>query len=252
MPYSRYLVGQLPWYSALIVLGICLAIWLSTMEEKRLGLPRDTVLDLALWLVPLGIIGARAYYVLFSWDQFRDDPLSVLYIWHGGLAIYGGLIGGMAALLLFARRRKLKALTLLDMVVPGVALAQAIGRWGNFFNMEAYGGVVEQTALQWFPYAVLIPESGELVWHQATFFYESAWDFLVFLCLWLGRKKRSTGDNFLLYLLLYGVGRALIEGLRTDSLMSLSGQLRISQVLSILLAAGSLGCLLWRHFRRRR
>ena len=234
MPYSRYLVGQLPWYSALIVLGICLAIWLSTMEEKRLGLPKDTVLDLALWLVPLGIIGARVYYVLFSWDQFRGDPLSVLYIWRGGLAIYGGLIGGMAALLLFARRRKLNALTLLDMVVPGVALAQAIGRWGNFFNMEAYGPAVTDAAWQWFPFAVRIPEGGAETWHVATFFLESVWDLLVFGALMLLRKrKRRDGDLLLAYALLYGTGRFVIEGLRTDSLMA-GGGLRISQLLSLI------------------
>lgn len=233
MPSSRYIFGTLPWYSVLIVAGICAAIFLASREEKRLGLPQDTVIDLALSLVPLGIVGARLYYVVFAWDSFRADPISVLYVWQGGLAIYGGIIGGLLAAVLFARRRKLPMLTLFDMIVPGLALAQAVGRWGNFFNMEAYGAPITQAAWQFFPAAVLIPEGGGLVWHQATFFYESMWDLGTACTLWaLRTRTKKRGDLFLWYLLLYGAGRLVIEGLRMDSLYTVGGTGRVSQLVS--------------------
>ena len=239
VPYSRYIIASLPWYSVLIVTGIALAILLCSREEKRLGLPEDTVLDLALWLVPFGVVGARVYYVLFNWSAFAADPLSVLYIWRGGLAIYGGVIGGVIAILLFARRRKLDALLLADMVIPTVALAQAIGRWGNYFNMEAYGAPITDPAWQFFPAGVLIPTAEDYTWHMATFFYESVWNLCVFGVLWfvIRKRKKRHGVVALWYALLYGVGRAVIEGLRTDSLML--GSIRVSQLLSLLLAASA-------------
>ncbi len=232
IPFSRYIVGQLPWYSVLIITGILTAILMCSREEKRLCLPQDTVLDLALWVIPFGIIGARLYYVAFSWDTFADDPLSILYIWQGGLAIYGGVIGGLAAIFFFARRRKLPPFLLTDMIVPALSLAQAIGRWGNYFNMEAYGAAITDPAWQFFPIAVLIPEGGAYVWHMATFFYESVWDMTVFLILWfiVRRVSKCHGTVTLWYMVLYGAGRFMIEGLRTDSLMS--GGFRISQLLS--------------------
>ena len=236
VPASRYLIGPVPWYSALIVCGAALAVWLSAREEKRLGLPKDTVIDLALRLLPFGILGARLYYVLFSWDQFRGRPLSVLYIWEGGLAIYGGLIAGILTLWVFCRRRNLSLLTVLDLLVPGVALAQAIGRWGNYFNMEAYGIPVTDQALQFFPFAVQIPEGGVYVWHAAAFFYESFLDFLLFLFLLYGRRKlfRRGGDAFLFYAVFYAAFRLCIENLRMDSLY-LSGGIRVSQLFSALI-----------------
>ena len=231
MPASRMFLGLIPWYSVLVVSGMALAILLASREEKRLALPTDTALDLALRVLPCGILGARLYYVIFTWQRFATQPLRILYVWEGGLAIYGGLIGGIAALLLFARRRKLPVPLLLDMVSPGVALAQAVGRWGNFFNMEAYGAAVTVPRWQRFPFAVLISEGGTAVWHQATFFYESLWDFLVFLALWRTRKGARRGDSFLRYSLLYGAGRLVIEGLRTDSLYLAAG-LRVSQLVA--------------------
>ena len=240
VPYSRYIIASLPWYSVLIVTGIAVAILLCTREEKRLGLPADTVLDLALWVVPFGVIGARVYYVLFNWSAFSADPVSVLFVWQGGLAIYGGIIGGVIAILLFARLRRLNALQLADMVIPTVALAQAIGRWGNYFNMEAYGAPITNPAWQFFPAGVLIPSADGYTWHMATFFYESMWNLFVFCILWfvIRLRKSHHGVVTLWYALLYGVGRTCIEGLRTDSLMI--GPFRVSQLLSMLLAAVSL------------
>jgi len=232
VPYSRYIFGSLPWYSVLIVSGILICFILCSREEKRLQLPQDTVLDLALWVVPCGIIGARLYYVIFDWQSFAHDPISVLYIWNGGLAIYGAVIGGALAILLFSWRKKLSPLLLMDMIAPTLALAQSIGRWGNYFNMEAYGGHITNPFWQFFPAGVLIPHGGGYDWHMATFFYESVWDLSVFLVLWLiiRRRKRHNGVVALWYMLLYGTGRFLIEGLRTDSLML--GPLRVSQWLS--------------------
>ena len=253
VPYSRYIFGSLPWYSVLILCGIVTAVLLCLREEKRLALREDTVIDLALRVVPAGIIGARLYYVAFSFHLFADDLLSILYIWQGGLAIYGGIIGGLTAILIFSHRRNLPPLLLTDMIVPGLALAQCIGRWGNYFNMEAYGRVITDAAWQFFPAGVLIPGAGgQYVWHMATFFYESMWNLLVFLMLWFVVRKhsRTTGVVTLWYMLLYGVGRTCIEGLRTDSLMT--GSLRVSQVLSLLLAIGAAVSLLFIRLKNKR
>ena len=131
-PASRYIFGSLPWYSVLIVAGALIAIALASREEKHVGIRKDTVIDLALWLIPLGIIGARIYYVAFSWSDFRDNPVSVLKIWEGGIAIYGAVIAGLIVVLAFSRIRKVPSLLLCDLIAPGLVLAQGIGRWGNY------------------------------------------------------------------------------------------------------------------------
>ena len=196
IPYSRTLLGPLQWYSVLIVTGILVAIWLAGREERRLGLPRDTVIDLALIVIPCGIIGARLYYVAMTWELFRDNPVSILYIWEGGIAIYGGVIGGALGAWGYARRKKLPFLKLMDMVVPGLLLAQAIGRWGNYFNMEAYGPEITNLAFQFFPLGVLIPSAGGYVWHMATFFYESLWNAAGFAALWAMRRRVRLYPNY--------------------------------------------------------
>jgi len=247
-PSSRYIFGSLPWYSVLIVSGIVLALGHCMREEKRLGLKQDTVIDLALWVIPFGVIGARLYYVIFAWKTFAPHPLNIFKIWEGGLAIYGGVLGGLLAVLLFARSRKLHPGLLTDMIVPGLALAQAIGRWGNYFNMEAYGAVITDPRWQFFPAGVLIPENGQMVWHMATFFYESMWNLIVFALLYFMRRRvRRPGDLTCMYLMLYGLGRTFIEGLRTDSLMW--GPIRVSQALSIALCLGAAAVLVVRALR---
>lgn len=239
IPYSRYIIGSLPWYGVLIVCGVLAAILLCVHEEKRLRLKEDTVIDLAFWAIPLGLVGARTYYAVFNWAAFADDPLSVLRIWEGGIAIYGAVIGGLIGVLIFARRRRMNPFTLTDIIVPGLSLAQGIGRWGNYFNMEAFGREITNPAWQFFPVGVQIPDSSGYTWHMATFFYESCWDIGVFAVLWFIIRKRSTkvGMTTLWYLLLYGIGRFFIEGLRTDSLMS--GSIRVSQLLSLVLVVFS-------------
>lgn len=235
IPYSRYIFGTIPWYSFLIVTGVVIALILACREESRAGLPKDTVIDLALWLIPFGIIGARIYYVVFSWEQFRGDFLSVFRIWEGGIAIYGGIIAGLIVLLLFCRKRNISALALCDIIAPGLVLAQAIGRWGNWFNIEAYGLQVTDPALCFFPFALQVPAEGN-AWHLATFFYESLWNICIFVFLIIFRRKRlrARGDVFCFYLLLYASGRLVIEELRLDSLYAASS-VRVSQLLSVLI-----------------
>ena len=248
IPYSRTVVAGIPWYSVLIVLGVLCAVFLAEREEKRLGLPKDTTLDLALVVVPCGIVGARLYYVLMSWESFAHNPISVLYIWQGGIAIYGAVIGGALGALVYARRKKLSFLTLADMLVPGLLLAQAIGRWGNYFNMEAYGPVIENPAFRFFPLGVQIPAGEGWEWHMATFFYESLWNLCGFFALWGMRKRqRQAGNLFCWYMLIYGSGRFVIEQLRQDSLYI--GSLRASQYLSLILCAVSAFVLLYRACR---
>ena len=242
---SNKLFGVVSIYGLLIACAILLGAILCQREARRRLLPPDTGLDMILWAVPPAVICARIYYVIFRWDYYAADPLSALYFWQGGLAIYGAVIGGFIGLWLLSRRKKLPFLTLLDIGAPLVILGQAIGRWGNFVNREAYGRAITTPALQFFPIAVNI--AGE--WHMATFFYESAWNFLGFWVLWLNRKKTTApGNLFLLYLCWYGLGRAVIEGLRTDSLML--GGLRVSQILSLALLIAAGAALLIRRKKR--
>ncbi|MDD4080343.1 MAG: prolipoprotein diacylglyceryl transferase [Eubacteriales bacterium] len=224
-------------YGLAIALGVAAAIFYMSRQEAALGLPRDTGIDVALYAVPLAVIVSRLYFVAFTWDDYKDDLLKILRIWEGGVAIYGGIIGGALGVFILSRRRRLPFVALADLVAPALILGQAIGRWGNFFNQEAYGYVVSDPALQFFPLAVFADGS----WHMATFFYESLWNLAGFVFIHINRKRfllKGRGMLFAWYLIWYGLGRMVIEGLRTDSLMW--GSLRISQVLSVwlVIAAG--------------
>ena len=222
------------WYGILMAVGVILAFLLAEHEVRRRKLHRDTAFDICILCVPLGIVFSRLYYVAFNFGAYRSDPIRILYIWEGGLAIYGAIIGGFLGLLLYARRKKLRLMTLLDICAPGLALAQSIGRWGNFINQEAFGPLVTNPGHMWFPLSVIIDRTNTI--HYATFFYESLWCFLVFLFLWFFLRKRAkhAGDLFLWYAFLYAFERMLVEQLRTDSLY-LFGSVRISQLLSAIL-----------------
>ena len=240
---------SLHYYGALIALGVLLGVLLAMKREKRLGLARDTTIDLTLVGVPAALVGARLYYVAFQWDFYKDDLWKIFSVREGGMAIYGGVLAALLAGWIFARVRKLRFASLADLAAPSLALGQAIGRWGNFVNQEAYGYAVTDPALCHFPISVFIEADGQ--WHLATFFYESAWCFLIVAFILLMERKgklRRPGDAFLWYLFLYGVERAVVEGLRTDSLML--GPVRISQLLAALLAAGSLIALIVRARRK--
>ncbi|MBQ9833483.1 MAG: prolipoprotein diacylglyceryl transferase [Clostridia bacterium] len=227
------------WYGIIIAVGIVLAIFLASKESKRKKLPADTIVDLALIAIPCGVIGARLYYVLCELDHYIDNPISMLYIWEGGLAIYGAIIAGVIAAIVYSIVKKQSFLRIADCVVPGLVLAQGLGRWGNFFNQEAFGLPVGEN-LAWFPLAVRIDgyhtfNGAECLepYHLATFFYESMWCILIFILIWSLRKKfKHDGDAVLTYALLYSFERAIVEGLRGDSLYLGGTDIRISQLLS--------------------
>ncbi len=222
------------YYGIIIALGVALGVILASKREKTLGCPKDSALDIALISVPAAIICARLYYVAFQWDMFKGDILSIINLRTGGLAIYGGLIGAVLAGFCYCRIKKVPFSRMADLAAPSIALGQAIGRWGNFFNQEAYGIEITDPALQFFPIGVFIDARN--AWHCATFFYESMWCLLIVLFLLTAHKKgffKRSGDQLLWYMLLYGLERSFVEGLRTDSLFW--GPLRISQALSIIL-----------------
>lgn len=237
------------WYAILIVAGILIGLAYCTHEARRLRLPQDTIIDFLLYAIPLAIICARLYYVVFRFNMYSEDILSIFNLREGGLAIYGGVIGGMIAARLIAQKHDVSVWTILDVVAPALALGQAIGRWGNYINMEAYGLRISEPYLQFFPFAIEIPVGDVWYWHMATFFYEFCWNILVFvLLLSIRRHLRRRGDIFCWYLLLYCAGRTVIEGLRYDSLTFISEFVRISQVLS---AIASLGVVIYFFLRIR-
>ena len=225
------------WYAILIVSAILIGFVYCSHEARRLRVPQDTLIDFLLYAIPLSIVCARIYYVLFRFNMYSEDLLSIFNIREGGLAIYGGIIGGLIAARIAARKHGISVLTILDITAPALVLGQAIGRWGNYINMEAYGLRISEEYLQFFPFAVEIPVGDVWYWHMATFFYEFCWNLIVFvLLIAIRRVQRRKGDIFCWYLLLYCAGRTVIEGLRYDSLTFISEFVRISQVLSAIAA----------------
>jgi len=215
---------QIYWYGILIALGFSLATFLAVRESKKYGIESNDILDLLLFALPAAIVGARLYYVIFSWQDYQNNLISVFDIHQGGLAIYGGVIAALIAASLFARKRKIGVLKLFDFTIPYLALGQSIGRWGNFINQEAHG---VETSLPW-RMEIFNTESMRYMSVHPTFLYESLWDFSLFLFLiWFRKRKKLSGEVFILYLAIYGLGRCFIEGLRTDSLYI--GSIRISQ-----------------------
>ena len=218
-------------YGIIIVLGVYLAIMLAEKREVGMGFEKETVLSIALWALPSAIIGARIYYVLFNFDEYRGNLVSIFNIRAGGMAIYGGLLAGIFAGLIYAKKKKLSFIKLFDLAAPSIALGQAIGRWGNFINYEAYGVKIENPALWFFPVSVFIPS--ENAYFAATFFYESAWCFLIVVLSLIFERKRLfqfAGAETYFYIAMYAFERMIVEGLRTDSLYL--GPIRISQLVS--------------------
>ncbi len=229
------------WYGIIITLGMLAGILVVRQMFKRKGLHPDLVIDMALIVVPLAIICARAHYVIWSWEEFAGGPFwKVFAMWEGGMAIYGGLIGGFIGVVIFSLWKKINLLTLCDTLAPGVALGQAIGRWGNFVNQEVYGGLVTNPAWQFFPASVYIESSG--TWHQALFFYESMWNLAAFLVLYLviTRRAKVRGVAFCSYFVIYGVARAALEPLREAPYIQNVNGIPVNQIFAIVLAV--LGC----------
>lgn len=215
------------WYGALIGTGFVLAIIISYLRAPRFGIDSDFILTLTIWIIPSALVGARLYYVIFSWDIYKDDLLRILDIRNGGLAIHGGLILSFIVGYFLCRKYKENFFNVADLVAPVIPLAQSIGRWGNFFNEEAHGGPTD------LPWAQIIDGVG----YHPTFLYESIWCFLIFLFLmyWSNHHRKFTGQIICMYGILYSVERFFVEGLRTDSLMI--GPLRQAQVISIVIIA---------------
>lgn len=228
------------WYGVLISLGVLLGVFFAVKEARRIGFKEDNVLDFLLIAIPVAIIGARAYYVIFSWDYYSQNPSEIINIRNGGLAIHGALIAGVITGILFCKKRKINVLQLLDILMPSVALGQAIGRWGNFVNQEAHGGPTD------LPWGIVV--NGQKV--HPTFLYESIINIAVFIFLtWFARKKKTThGQILALYLILYSAGRFFVEGLRTDSLMFLN--MRVAQLISLAMILS--GAVLWYIVRKKK
>lgn len=227
------------WYAVLIMTGVILALFVTQFNDSRkeLNLSFDDTTDAFLYAFPLAIIGARLYYVAFEWDRYKDNLSEILNIRGGGLAIHGGLIGAFIGVLIYKLVKKKKAaymISLADAAMPGLVLAQAIGRWGNFMNQEAHGGPVTKEFISHFPAFI---QQGMLIdgsYYHPTFLYESLWNLLVFailMFLFWKRRPHHEGTIIAWYMILYSIGRFFIEGLRTDSLYI--GGLRTAQLISL-------------------
>lgn len=214
---------EIMWYSILISIGVVIGAILAFREAERVGIGQENLIDLLLYAIPLSVLGARIYYVIFTWDYYGKYPKEILHFRGGGLAIHGAIIVGVIVTIVFTRKRKLDFWTVVDCCAPSLILGQGIGRWGNYINQEAYGRPTD------LPWGILI--DGVRV--HPTFLYESIGDILIFFFLiWYRRNKTEvSGEVFLLYIILYSTIRFFIEGLRTDSLML--GPLRIAQLVSI-------------------
>lgn len=228
---------QVRWYGIIMASAFTVGTILAYRRAAREKINPDHIINIIIVIIPAAIIGARLYYVAFQWPEYVQDPLSVLAIWHGGLAIHGGIIGGVAAGLWYAGKHRLPAWNTADILSPSLILGQAIGRWGNFINQEAYGGPVTEGFMSAFPAFIRNQMYIGGSYHHPTFLYESVWDFGVFLFLtYFWPRRRVPGEVALLYLILYSAGRFGIEGLRMDSLML--GPFRVAQLVSLLLIAG--------------
>lgn len=231
-------------YGVVIAFGLMLAVLYCCRRSKEFGIQEDDLLDGVLWVTPFAIICARAYYVIFSWQDYADDPIHILYIWEGGLAIYGGVLGAALGVAVLCRVKKLKLATVLDLVALGFLIGQSIGRWGNFFNREAFGAATDAATRMGLYNTV----TGEWEYYHPTFLYESVWN-LAGLAILHGLSKRRSYDGqiALSYVAWYGLGRTFIEGLRMDSLYW--GPFRVSQVLAAVSCAAATAVLLVNAFR---
>ena len=228
-PIRSFSVGPLNihMYGIIIAFGLFLAVIYALSRRKQFGLTEDDLIDGVLLIVPVAVIFARAYYCIFSWEEFAADPASVFYIWHGGLAIYGGVIGALMGIIAYCYFKKLKIGAVLDIVALGFLIGQSIGRWGNFFNREAFGAETESFLRM----GLMNGYTQKYTYYHPTFLYESLWNAAGFVLLhFLSKKRRYDGQIALGYAAWYGFGRTLIEGLRTDSLYW--GDFRVSQLLA--------------------
>ena len=245
-PPRGFSIGPLyiHFYGVFIACGLILAVVYACRRSREAGLTEDSLLDGVLWITPFSIVCARAYYCVFSWPMYRNNPISVLYIWEGGLAIYGAVLGAAVGVIVFCKIKKCSLPALLDLVSLGFLIGQFIGRWGNFFNREAFGAATDAVTRM----GLFNTVTGVTEYYHPTFLYESVWNLAGFLLLhFLSRKKQYDGQIALGYCAWYGLGRAFIEGLRMDSLYW--GPFRVSQLLAAGSCAVAVAVLLVQAFR---
>lgn len=253
---------SIAYYGIVIVTGMMIAIWIAQREAKRTGQNPEQYLDLAMIGIAAGILGARIYYVVFAWDYYKDDLLSIFNIRQGGLAIYGGIIGACIAVVIYSRKKKQSFGLLMDTASMSIVFGQIMGRWGNFFNREAFGDYTNNLFAMQLPVsAVRANEITQKMWDHAvtvngveyiqvhpTFLYEGLWNVGVLLFLfWFRKRKKFNGEVFLMYLIGYGLGRIWIEGLRTDQLLLPVVGLPVSQLLSGCLVVGCTILVVWKR-----
>ena len=253
---------SIAYYGIVIVTGMMIAIWIAQREAKRTGQNPEQYLDLAMIGIAAGILGARIYYVIFAWDYYKDDLLSIFNIRQGGLAIYGGIIGACIAVVIYSRKKKQNFGLLMDTASMSIVFGQIMGRWGNFFNREAFGDYTNNLFAMQLPVsAVRANEITQKMWDHVvtvngveyiqvhpTFLYESLWNVGVLLLLfWFRKRKKFNGEVFLMYLIGYGLGRIWIEGLRTDQLLLPVVGLPVSQLLSGCLVVGCTILVVWKR-----
>lgn len=253
---------SIAYYGIVIVTGMMIAIWIAQREAKRTGQNPEQYLDLAMIGIAAGILGARIYYVIFAWDYYKDDLLSIFNIRQGGLAIYGGIIGACIAVVIYSRKKKQNFSLLMDTASMSIVFGQIMGRWGNFFNREAFGDYTNNLFAMQLPVsAVRANEITQKMWDHVvtvngveyiqvhpTFLYESLWNVGVLLFLfWFRKRKKFNGEMFLMYLIGYGLGRIWIEGLRTDQLLLPVVGLPVSQLLSGCLVVGCTILVVWKR-----
>ena len=249
---------DIAYYGITIGIGMLMGILIASWQAKRVGVNPEHIVDLAMYGIIFGIIGARIYYVVFSWDMYKDDPLSVFNLREGGLAIYGGVIAAIITVIIFGKVKKISAPLLFDAAGPGLILGQAIGRWGNFFNREAFGEYTDNLLAMRIPIdAVRKSDVTELMREHIqtidgvdfiqvhpTYLYESLWCLMILVIMLVFTKyKKFDGEVFLIFLVGYGLGRVWIEGLRTDQLLLPVVELPVSQLLAGLLIVGSLSAI---------
>lgn len=241
---------QVHWYGIIIASAVVLATILAVQEAKRRRIDPDSIYDLILWALPVAIITARMYYVIFEWGYYQNHVDEIVRVWDGGIAIYGSLIGAGIVVYLFCRANWIPVWLMLDIIAPVLIMAQGIGRWGNFMNQEAFGRITSLAFLQslHLPHFIIQQMLIDGAYRQPTFLYESLWDILGFIVLMSLRHKKhlfKQGEVFLSYVIWYAFGRFFVEGMRTDSLMLLG--IRVSQWLSVTLFIGAIGILVFRR-----
>ncbi|HDE3329255.1 TPA: prolipoprotein diacylglyceryl transferase [Staphylococcus aureus] len=238
------------WYGIIIAVGILLGYFVAQRALVKAGLHKDTLVDIIFYSALFGFIAARIYFVIFQWPYYAENPGEIIKIWHGGIAIHGGLIGGFIAGVIVCKVKNLNPFQIGDIVAPSINLAQGIGRWGNFMNHEAHGGPVSRAFLEQLHLPNFIIENMYIngQYYHPTFLYESIWDVAGFIILVNIRKHLKLGETFFLYLTWYSIGRFFIEGLRTDSLM-LTSNIRVAQLVSILLILISISLIVYRRIK---